>query len=162
MTKSGAYLAQRWLSSIGNGGIMNIGIAPNCDGQLSAEDVSALTRFGEIRKALLAQPAASGPANIVEMREDISQGERVNGWRLFSGEREIARGRSIGLRRIRTFTGGEITDIAALRVVAEGARGDLAPDIALRAFRADPSLLRSVLAAKAPSGDTDTAQWMQQ
>ena len=162
MTKSGAYLAQRWLSSVGNGGIMNIGIAPNSDGQLSAEDVGALARFGEIREALLAQPAVSGPANIVEMREDISQGERVNGWRLFCGAREIARGRSVGLRRIRSFTDGEITDVAALRVVAEGARGDLAPDIALRAFRADPSLLRSVLAAKAPSGETDTAQWMQQ
>ena len=152
-TKSGEYLAQRWLFSVGNGGIMNIGIAPNSDGQLSAEDVGALARFGEIREALLARPVASGPANIVEMREDISQGERVNGWRLYSGEREIACGRSIGLRRIRTFTDGEITDIAALRVVAEGAPGELAPDITLRAFHADPALLRSVLAATPNSGE---------
>ena len=161
-TKSGAYLAQRWRSSVGNSGIMNIGIAPNSDGQLSAEDVSALARFGEIREALVAGPAASGSANIVEMREDISQGERVAGWHLFSGEREIAQGRSVGLRRIRTFTDGEIADASALRVVAEGAHGDPAPDIALRAFRADPALLHLVLASKATSGETDTAQWMQQ
>ena len=161
-TKSGEYLAQRWFSSVGNGGIMNIGIAPNSDGQLSAEDVNALARFGEIRKSLLGNPVASGSANIVEMREDISQGERVNGWRLFSGEREIAHGLSVGLRRIRTFSEGEITDASALRVVAEGAHGNLVPDIALRAFRADPALLRLVLAAKATSGETDTAQWMQQ
>ncbi len=161
-TKSGEYLAQRWLSSVGNGGIMNIGIAPNSDGRLSAEDVGALARFGEIHEALLARPVASGPANIVEMREDITQGERVDGWRLFSGEREISRGRSIGLRRIRTFTGGEITDSAALRVVAEGAHGEQVPQIALRAFRADPMLLRSVLAATPNSGETDTAKWMRQ
>ncbi len=161
-TKSGEYLAQRYLGAIGNGGIMNMGIAPNRDGQLSPEDVRALARFGEIRKALFAEQVDSGPANIVEMREGISFGERIDGWRLLCGEHEIARGRSIGLRRIRTFTDGRIADAAKLKVLMDGASATPAPEIALRAFHADSALLGGVLAASATSGETDTAKWMQQ
>ena len=159
-TKSGEALAQRYLETVGNGGTMNIGIAPDATGRLDEEDVRALVRFGELRHALFAEPMASGPANIVEMREDVSRGERVDGWRLLCGAREIARGRSVGLRRLRVFADGAVPDAAALRAEATAFVGADAPEIRIQAYRADPAILRTILADAGPTSETDTANWM--
>ena len=159
-TKSGEFLAQRYLGTVGNGGTMNIGIAPDATGRLNEEDVRALARFGELRRALFAEPVSCGPANLVELHEDIAHGERIDGWRLLCGEHEIAHGRAIGLRRIRVFAEGVIPDAAALRAEATAFAGAEAPVIQVAAYRADPALLRAVLAAAGPSGETDTANWM--
>ena len=159
-TKSGETLARLYLGTVGNGGTMNVGIAPDATGRLDEEDVRALARFGELRRALFAEPVESGPANLVELREDVSRGERIDGWRLVCGAREIARGRSVGVRRIRVFPDGEIPDAAALRAEATAFAGPEAPAIRVAAYRADPALLREVLSAAAPTGETDTANWM--
>ena len=50
-TKSGIYLLKRYLNTIGNGGTMNLGIAPNKDGLLDDEDVKALADFGKLKAA---------------------------------------------------------------------------------------------------------------
>ena len=159
-TKSGETLARLYLGTVGNAGTMNIGIAPNKTGRLDEEDVRALARFGELRRALFARPVESGPANLVEMREDIARGERVDGWRLLCGAREIARGRSVGGRRIRVFADGAVPDAAALRAEATAFAGSGAPEIRVAAYRVDPEALRAVLAASGPGTETDTARWM--
>ena len=159
-TKSGEALAHRYLETVGNGGTMNIGIAPDATGRLEGEDVRALARFGELRRALFAEPVASGPANIVEMREDVSQGERVDGWRLRCGGREIARGRSVGLRRLRVFKDGDIPDAAVLRAEATAFVGTETPGIRIQAYLADPAIVRTILADADPTSETYTANWM--
>ena len=55
-TRSAAYLMKLYLSSVGNGGIMNIGIAPDRHGRLDADDVKALKGFSELRKVFFAKP----------------------------------------------------------------------------------------------------------
>ena len=52
-TKKAAYLTQRFIGTVGNGGTMNIGIAPNKIGVLNEDDVRELKGFGEMQKALL-------------------------------------------------------------------------------------------------------------
>ena len=54
-TKSAAYLTKLYLSSVGNAATMNIGIAPNKDGLLDADDVKALAGFKTLKDALFAR-----------------------------------------------------------------------------------------------------------
>ena len=46
---SAAYLVQRYVGTVGNGGTMNIGIAPDKDGMLVDEDVRELKGFKKSR-----------------------------------------------------------------------------------------------------------------
>jgi hypothetical protein len=59
-TKHAAYLMNRYLSSVGNGGTMNIGIAPNKDGLLDEEDVKALKGFKVLKDAFFSCPVKDG------------------------------------------------------------------------------------------------------
>ena len=74
--------------------------------------------------------------------------------------REVARGRAVGLRRIRVFADGAVPDAAALRAEATAFAGAEVPVLRVAAYRADPAVLRAVLAAAGSSGETDTANWM--
>ena len=78
----------------------------------------------------------------------------------YGGAREIARGRSVGVRRIRVLADGAVPDAAALRAEATAFAGSEAPEIRVAAYRVDPEALRSVLAASGPGTETDTARWM--
>ena len=53
-TKSPLGLLKRYILSVGRGGTMNIGIAPNKDGVLDEEDVRALAEFKALKDELLA------------------------------------------------------------------------------------------------------------
>ena len=71
-SKHSAYLMNRYLSSVGNGGTMNIGIAPNRDGLLDDEDVKALKGFGELRRAFFANEiVGDGLFNVVVTRNEF-------------------------------------------------------------------------------------------
>ena len=156
-TKRAAYLAQRYIGTVGNGGTMNIGIAPNKDGQLADEDVRELRGFGGIRKALFAREVnGAGEAfNIVEMREDLANGEQVDGWRLLADGREILSGKAIGNRRIRMLANAISPNEVKLEVTADG--GALLP-VSLRRFYADPQLVKTILSATGDCGETDTVK----
>ena len=158
-TKSAAYLAKLYLSSVGNGGTMNIGIAPNKDGVLDEADVKALANFNVIRSALFAHEVKSGevPFNVVVMSEDISKGERVDKWEVVADGSVILLGKSIGAKRIRLLA----TPCAAKTCVVKvynGAGEEV--DISFRRYYAAPELVNAVLAATTESGETDTAKWM--
>ncbi len=166
--KSGETLAKIYLGSVGNGGMMNIGIAPNADGVLDEEDAAALRHFAMLRRELFAREVASAasaapetpvsePFNVVVMREDVAHGERVDGWELLADGRPLLRGRSIGAKRIRVLPEPCAARRCALRITA-GAEG-AAASFAL--YRADGEVVRCILAATAPADETDTAKWME-
>ena len=58
-TRSAAYLMKLYLSSVGNGGTMNIGIAPDRRGRLCEEDARALKGFAEIRRAFFSKEVST-------------------------------------------------------------------------------------------------------
>lgn len=164
-TKSAAYLLQRYIETVGNGGTMNLGIAPTRDGRLSDEDVRALRGFGAMKTALFANEvtAEGEPFNVVVLEEDLAAGEQVDHWFL-RGEkgsdgrrRYLADGRAIGRRRIRLLPCDNLPRAAELEITAAGP--DVRP-VRVRRYRADGELVRLVLSATSDSGETDTAKWM--
>ena len=157
-TRSAAYLTKLYLSSVGNAGVMNIGIAPNKDGLLDADDVKALAGFKTLKDALFAHEAKPGEAfNVVVMREDISKGEQVDEWEFVVDGKAILRGKSIGLKRIRVLETPCTAKSCEVKVLKDG--GTL-QGVSFKLYRADPELVRLVLSATTESGETDTAKWM--
>ena len=158
-TKSAAYLMQRYLGTVGNGGTMNLGIAPNREGRLDEEDVRALKGFGELQRMFFAREVADGePFNLVVMQEDVTEGELVDSWRLEGDGKLLAKGTSVGIRRIRTFDEPVRVRDLELKATSETVRK---PTVAVRRYFVDPELLKTVMTATTSSGETDTAKWMQ-
>ena len=157
-TRSAAYLTKLYLSSVGNASTMNIGIAPNKDGLLDADDVKALSGFKTLKDALFAHEVKQGePFNVVVMREDISKGEQVDEWEFIADGKAILRGKSIGLKRIRLLETPCAAKSCEVKVLKDG--GAL-QGVSFKLYRADPELVRLVLSATTESGETDTAKWM--
>jgi len=149
ITKSGLYLMQRYLNNVGNGGTMNLGIAPDKYGLLDEEDVKALADFGKYRAAFFEKPVANGMCNMVVMREDVSKcGEACVGWRLFDGDTMVLTGMSIGVKRIRLLDKPCLAE--NLRLEVDGDESN--PRIAGTYF-VDPELVKSVLAATTKAGE---------
>ena len=168
-TKSAAYLMQRYLNTVGNGGTMNIGIAPNKDGRLDEEDVKALKGFKTLKDAFFARHIdEGGRANVVVMTEDVSHGELVDGWSLVQEKKKwlwgvetklLAEGRTIGIKRIRVLKEPVKTSEIKFR---HGCPRDFFPGYSLRCryYYADPELVSLIESATTESGETDTAKWM--
>lgn len=138
-------LMRIFVASVGSGGYLNLGISPNRQGLLHANDVRRLKEFGEARKAIFRNRVlqenvrlASGEAvsgvlngtqqvNLVELREDLAQGERVIDYTftLFAGDKAVhaESGTAVGRRRIRVFAKVE-ADRWELRAVSRDG-GDL-------------------------------------
>ncbi len=156
-TKSGAYLAKLYVGTAGNGGTMNIGIAPTKDGVLDADDVKALRDFGELRKALFAHEANDGEKfNVVVMREDVTNGELVDEWEFVADGNTILHGKSIGIKRIRLLREPVFAKNCSVRVV----RGVGAPKVSYTLYRTDQAVIDAILDAKGCEDETDTAKWM--
>ena len=158
-TKSAAYLMKLYLSSVGNAGTMDIGIAPNKDGVLDEADVRSLAGFGAIRKAFFCREVAPGGGlfNVVVMSEDISKGEQVDAWEFAADGKTLFSGKSIGIKRIRVLESPVSAENCEVRVLKDG--GSL-QGVSFKLYLADPELVKTVLAATTESGETDTAKWM--
>ena len=158
-TKGPAYLAQRFIGSVGNGGTMNIGIAPNKAGLLDEDDVRALKGFGEILKRMFANEVTEDgkPFNMIELCEDLSNGEQVDGWRLLADGRELLSGEAIGYRRIRLLENAIAPAQIELQITAHG--GKLRP-VAIRRFFVEPELVKKIKNAVGDCGETETVQMM--
>ena len=155
-TKSGIYLLKRYLNTIGNGGTMNLGIAPNKDGLLDNEDVKALADFGKLKAAFFSKPITNGLCNVVVMGEDVvNRGETCDEWQLFDGKEKLIYGRTIGIKRIRTLESPCRAENMRLEVY-----GDNAEALPLKFYYVEPEFLKAVLSATTESGETDTAKWM--
>jgi len=158
-TKGALALARIYAGTVGNGGTMNIGVAPDKSGVLCEADVRALAQFGAIREALFADEVVEEgkPFNVVELREDLSKGERVDGWRISCGDRTILSGTAIGNRRIRLLPKCEESGKAKLEITAGDAGAD---DVKMRCFHAPQELVAAILGADSDFAETDTANWM--
>ena len=155
-TKSGLYLLQRYLNTVGNGGTMNLGIAPNKDGLLDDEDVKALSDFGRLKSSFFSKPVANGPCNVVVMCEDVvKKGETCDAWQLFDNEEKLVYGKTIGIKRIRTLERPRRAEKLRLKVY-----GDAAEALPMKFYYVEPDFLKAVLSATTESGETDTAKWM--
>ena len=164
-TKSAAYLMQRYLNTVGNGGTMNIGIAPNKDGRLDAEDVKALKGFKELKDAFFAkQVYGSARANVVVLWENVKHGELAPCWQLVrraqarasaSGEVPLASGKVIGVKRIRILPESVPEDEIKLARPTEADFAEPPPQ-----DYTDPELIQLIMSATTESGETDTAKWM--
>lgn len=152
-TKNAAFLMQRYLTTVGNGGTMNLGIAPNREGRLDDEDVNALRGFSALRKAYFSRPVKDGKANLAVLREDISKGEQISSWNIVAGDSVLASGKVVGCERIRALA--TATDVARISLKTEG--GDVK---SAEYYNVDPELVELVANATAEGGETDTAKWM--
>ena len=158
-TKSAAYLMKLYLSSVGNAGTMDIGVAPNKDGVLDDADVRSLAGFGAMHRAFFANEVApgGGPFNVVVMRENISKGEQVDAWEFAADGKTLFSGKSIGVKRIRVLESPASAEKCETRVLKDG--GGL-QGVSFKLYLADTALVKTVLAATTESGETDTAKWM--
>ncbi len=164
-TKSAAYLMQRYLDTVGNGGTMNIGIAPDKAGRLDAADERALAGFGAMRRELFARrvpakaPGGKGRFNVVELKEDIAEGGNVTAWEVRADGERVLSGGEIGAKRLRVLPRpveyGEVE-----LIVRTGAEGERAAKCSLALYLADEELVGAILTAKADDSETDTAKWM--
>ena len=156
-SKHAAYLMNRYLSSVGNGGTMNIGIAPNKDGLLDEEDVKALKGFKAIKDAFFARTAGprNEPFNVIVMREGLEAGESVDNWNIQVNGKEVASGKSIGHKRIRV-----LDEPVCGQVRPAASCGNRPVPVNIRFYYVDPELVKLVKSATTESGETDTAKWM--
>ena len=122
-TKHAAYLMNRYLSSVGNGGTMDIGIAPNREGRLDDEDVRALRGFKAIKDAFFAHPAKDGEEfNFVETKDEFGVKRLyISSDRAIRGRRYLVDPELIQLVRTATTDSGE-TDTAKWMTGAEKER----------------------------------------
>ncbi|MBQ7393137.1 MAG: alpha-L-fucosidase [Lentisphaeria bacterium] len=119
-------LVRIYLASVGSGGYLNLGISPDRRGLLHENDVARLAEFGIARKELFRNnifrqtcPLSSGKVfagsvttpqtvNLVELREDLSAGERVTEYTLtfFAGNQAVhtEKGTAVGRRRLKVFS----------------------------------------------------------
>ena len=164
-TKCGLYLLQRYLNTVGNGGTMNLGIAPNKDGLLDDEDVKALADFGKLKAKFFSQPVTNGLCNVVVMSEDVvKNGETCGEWLLYEGDKkdfsidevnELAHGTHIGIKRIRTLERPHHAEKLHGYVYNSGQE-----EWPVKFYYVEPDFLKAVLSATTESGETDTAKWM--
>ncbi len=150
---------KRYLSSVGHGGIMDIGLAPDRRGLLDDEDVTALRNFRTIKDAFFAKAITGDgePFNVVVLCENLDNGAQVDGWEYLADGKAILSGKLIGAKQIRVLENPVTAAKAELRITADGGR--LLP-VTVRRYLADPELVKLVLSATSANGETDTAKWM--
>ncbi len=152
-TKSGAYLAKLYVGTVGNGGTMNIGVAPTKEGRLCDDDVKALRRFAELKGALFAREVRMGePFNVVVMREDLSNGELVDEWEFAADGRAILSGKSIGNKRIRLLARPCAAKKCELKILKSAG----APKVSFALYSAPNEVVDVILNAVGDDRETDT------
>ena len=156
--KHAAYLLKLYLGTVGNGGILNLGIAPDRRGRLDDEDVRALKGFKALKDAFFAKEVTDGgPFNVVVLSEDVARGEQVDGWEFLADGKALLAGKSVGHKRIRVLDAPVSASACELKVTEAG------PALGKTSFRryfADPALVKLVQSATTASGETDTFKWM--
>lgn len=145
MQRGTGLLIRIYLSSVGCGGFLNLGIAPGPDGRLHPADIAALRAFHEAREALFASPVfrrkripcAGGACmiefgntvsfNLLEMAEEMERGELVSGYvielRCGGMWKIVQTGRAIGRKRLKYFRDSLTGD--ALRIRITESRGEV-------------------------------------
>lgn len=157
--RNSAFLMQRYLLTVGNGGTMNIGIAPNKHGLVCDEDIKALSGFKIMKDAFFSKEITSGNEefNVIVLQEDVSQGEQVDEWEFLADGEKIADGTSVGIKRIRILNKPVKASDCAVKILKSGSNPQ---PVTFKRYFADPELINAILSATTNSGETDTAKWM--
>jgi alpha-L-fucosidase len=99
--KTPAQLADLYYKSVGRGANLLLNVPPNRDGLLGAADVASLRKFGDWRRKTFGKAVPGGqPFNVVRVREDIRQGQRIEAAVVEADGKEIASVTSVGPRKI--------------------------------------------------------------
>lgn len=122
--KSLKELTDRYFESVGRGGVLDLGLAPNKEGLLDEGDVLRLKEFGAYIAAYKKAKVGKGGAytvsadkmslcltlpeprtfSAVDFRENLAKGGmRIGAWRIEADGKVIARGPQVGNRRIARF-----------------------------------------------------------
>lgn len=117
-------LVDRYFESVGRGGVLDLGLAPNKEGLLDEGDVQRLKEFGAYVKAYKRARVGKGGTftvstdkkilnlnlpeprtfSAVDFRENLAKGGmRIGAWRIEADGKVIARGPQVGNRRIARF-----------------------------------------------------------
>lgn len=144
--RSGARLLKNYLLSVGCGGFMNVGIAPDPSGKMTANDIKSLRDFKAFRDQLFSNPLKKQQliiqnrsavlefgkplsVNFLELQEDLTHGETVCGYTVegyVSGKwQKLFGGNAIGLKRLKNFP-RVMAD--ALRITVMNTIGDHMPE----------------------------------
>lgn len=122
--KSLKELTDRYFESVGRGGVLDLGLAPNKEGLLDKGDVQRLKEFGAYiaayKKSNVGKGGTIAPSSdkkslvltlpeprtfsAVDFKENLAKGGmRIGSWRIEADGKEIARGPQVGNRRIARF-----------------------------------------------------------
>lgn len=141
--KSREELLDIWYSSVGLGAGLLLGVPPDRRGLIDEVDRARLLQFtGELERRLgdpqLPVPVSvtglggqdpvavfAGPVRIdhVELREDLSRGQRVEGHEVWADGRMIASGHTVGVRRVHRVEPVTVGELR-IRLTGTGARLD--------------------------------------
>ena len=144
--KSLAELVDVYFMTVGRNSVLDLGLAPNRDGVIGADDVARLKEFGDYVRAFNATDFAADakrtetregnrltvnlklPAarsfNTIDLKEEISDGQTIGTWTAeakVGGEwKALAKGTTVGSRRMERFASVETDEV---RIVLEGEKG---------------------------------------
>jgi len=125
LSRSSLVLLMDYLNTVGNGGVMNLGISPDRRGLITDEDARKLKGFNDklkmLRETKVFEFSVTGagrhefevPADasfdVLEFVEDIEKadGEKVEHYSVTSDGKTLAEGNVIGMRRIRLLKSQE-------------------------------------------------------
>jgi len=167
-----------YFESVGHGGVLNWGIAPDKAGRVCDEDVKRLKEFGDYVKKFNAVNFAKGAIlktadkdktavtemrlaapvtfNAVDFGEDLSKGQLVTSWTVeaeVGGKwKELAKGPMVGYRRIARF---DEVKSDKVRITCTGT--EARPKIVRTAVRY-AAIVKDT--GEVEYGETDTAKWM--
>ena len=107
-----------YLNSAGHNACLNLNVPPDRDGLLDKRDVKRLEEYGAMLKRLFGTPLAYTllrtaeteillqlqrnvkDISFVSLSEDLTQGQRVEGFEILAGDRVLYRGTTVGSRQI--------------------------------------------------------------
>lgn len=156
-TRNPLFLMNRYLLTVGNGGTMNIGIAPDTHGLVCENDVHSLAEFKKIKDLFFSNEVKEGEFNVIVMAEDVTNGEHVDGWEFIADGVKVASGASIGMKRIRILD--KPVKAFKCEVKVTESQGEVGK-IDFKLYRVDEKLIEGIKIAESLNIETDTAKWM--
>jgi alpha-L-fucosidase len=130
--KSKEHLLAIWYRSIGLGAGLLLNLGPDPQGRIDDADAARLIEVSTELAQRFANPIASTldgevasfgePVTFdhLELREDLLDGQHLDGYRIMADGKEIARGQTVGIRRWHAFPA-----VTASQVTIEGAGSHL-------------------------------------
>lgn len=141
--KNLAQLRSLWLKSVGRGSNLLLNVPPDRTGQIAAPDVAALQQFRKWRDETFRPIATTSPkdgrvnfgravtGNLIELREDMSQGQAVRAFRLEANINnqwvKLAEGTTIGNCRLLETQGFTTNELRVIVRAKTGTTAKLKP-----------------------------------